>query len=541
MKTLVFSSLAAVLLGAAPPQSPISSERIKADDRALSADAFAGRGPGEPGEARTVAYLAHAFAEAGLEPAGERGGWFQDVPMVRLDRQPGARLSVRIAGKVTTLRPGPDAALTLRNSGRFTLANAPLMFAGWGIVDPARGWNAYDGVDLHGKVVVLLANDPDFEADRDLGFEGRALAFVGRTGTKVAAAAKAGAVGALVIHEEAAFSWPYAQAGSGDALPSFAYAPLNPSQLGFTAIVRKDVAVALLNSLGYTLSALKVRARSPSFRAFPLRSASVSVDGANRATPIVSRNVLAKLRGASRPDEYVLYGAHWDANGRNGPDRTGDAIRNGAIDNATGTAEVLELARAFKAAPRPARTTVFAAWTSEKKGLLGSEWFAAHPLIPLERTAAVINLDPHVNLPAARNIELIGPGKTDLEQVLGAAAASAGLRVDSEPNPEAGWYFRSDQYSFALRGVPVITFRAGRDLLSGGTAAGQRIVSAFNRFCYHQPCDEFDPRWTFAGPAQEALVAFRLGQQVANDARWPSWYRGNEFRRLREQSAPARR
>ncbi|MBA2623226.1 MAG: M28 family peptidase, partial [Chthoniobacterales bacterium] len=229
-------------------------------------------------------------------------------------------------------------------------------------------------------------------------------------------------------------------------------------------------------------------------------------------------------------------GAHWDANGQNGPDKTGDAIRNGAIDNATGTSEVLEIARAFKQGEPPARTVVFAAWTAEEKGLLGSDFYAAHPLHPLATTAAVINLDPHVVLPAARDIELIGGGRTTLEEDFARVAKAQGLRVTPEPNPEAGWYFRSDHFPFARRGVPALAFRAGRDLVAGGTAAGQRIVADYNKRCYHQPCDQFDPRWTFAGTVQEASVAYALGRELADSTSWPSWNPGNEYKSLREQT-----
>ena len=527
----------ALTLTAAAP-SPISPSRIRADVRTLSSDAFMGRGPGEPGEARTVEFLARSFKAAGLEPGGTNGSWTQDVPLVRLDRLPGATVSLRIRGKSRPLALGREATLALRNAGGFRLANAPLMFAGWGVVDPARGWDAYAGVDMRGKIAVLLASDPDFEAGRDLGFGGRALSIAGRTGSKVAAAARAGAAGVIVIHEEAALSWPFSQAASGDALPTFAYAPLQPSPLGFTAIMRRDLATA---TLGLDLAVLKRRARNPRFRAFRLGDAALSVNGATRATPFISQNVVAIIKGAARPDEYVLYGAHWDANGHNGPDASGDIDRNGAVDNATGTAELLEVARAFKAGPRPRRSVVFAAWTAEEKGLLGAEYYAAHPLYPLSRTAAVINLDPHVVLPAARNLELIGPGQTSLEDDLRAAAALAGQRVDPEPSPEAGWYFRSDHYPFAQRGVPALAFRAGRDLIGRGPAAGQRAISAYNRNCYHQPCDEFDPRWTFAGTAQEALAAFRVGHKIANATSWPTWRANSEYRAVRAASAAERR
>ncbi|MDQ6624645.1 MAG: M28 family peptidase, partial [Verrucomicrobiota bacterium] len=396
---------AAALAGA-----PISAEHIKEDVKNLSSDEFLGRGPGETGEEKTIAYLANAFAKAGLKPAGEKGGWYQDVPLVRLDRLPGAKLALKVGGKTMPLELGRDATLALRNPERTEVTDAPLVFAGFGVVNPELGWNAYDGVDMTGKIAVVLANDPDFEAGKDLGFEGRRMAYSGRVGVKFEMATKAGAVGVLVIHEEAAASYPFSQLGSGDALPAVAFAPLNPSPLKFSGWINGEVANDLLKKSKLDLATLKTRARDPKFRAFPIAGASISASGDLKATPFVSHNVLAKITGAAQPNQFVLYGAHWDANGQNGPDKTGDAVRNGAVDNATGTSELLEIARAFKNAEPPARTVVFAAWTAEEKGLLGSEYYAAHPLYPLATTAAVINLDPHVVLPAARDIELIGGG-----------------------------------------------------------------------------------------------------------------------------------
>jgi len=509
--------------------SVISADRIRDDVRVLASDEFAGRGPGEVGEQKTVEFLARAFAAAGLEPGGIDGLWTQPVHLVRLDRLPGARLSLTLPGGGMPLDVGAQATLALRNVGRTEVANAPLVFGGYGVVDTARGWDAYAGIDLRGKVVVVLANDPDFEAGEDLGFEGRRMVLAGRVGSKFEAAARAGALGVLVIHEDAAASYPFSQVASGDALPAFVLAPLKPSSLQLSGWLRHDVASRVLERAGLQIDALKRQARSAGFRALPIEGATLSASGEVAAKDVVSHNVFARIRGATRPDEYVLYGAHWDANGLNGPDTRGDGIRNGAVDNATGTAEVLEIARAFAKGPRPARTVVFALWTAEEKGLLGAEAYAANPIYPLAKTAAVINLDPHVVLPAARDIELVGGGRTDLEARLAEAATRLGLRVTPEPNPEAGWYFRSDHYPFAKRGVPALAFRAGRDLVDGGVAAGNAWVEAYNARHYHQTTDEFDPTWTFAGTAQEAAVAYELGRALANDDAWPGWHPGVEY------------
>lgn len=526
-----------LLLALATLASPISADRIRADVKILSSDAFAGRGPGEAGEEKAIAHIAAAFRAAGLAPAGDRGGWYQDVPLVRLDRRAGATMTLTVGGRAVPLALGRDATLALRNGGETRLANAPIVFAGYGVVDPVTGWDAYAGVDMTGKVALLLANDPDFEGGADLGFGGRRMAYPGRFGAKVEAAAKAGAVAVMVIHEDAAASYPFLQVASGDALPAFAPAPLAPSAFKASGWLRGDLAATLL---GLDLAEAKRRARDKAFRATPVAGASLSLAGTVKATAVVSHNVVGRLAGASRPDEALVYGAHWDANGTNGPDATGDAIRNGAIDNATGTAELIEIARAFGQGPRPARTIVFAAWTAEEKGLLGAEYYVAHPAHPLATTAAMLNLDPHVVLPAARDIELIGGGRTPLEADLARLAHARGLAVVPEPAQEAGWYYRSDQFAFAKRGVPVVYFRAGRDLVDGGRAKGEAIVAAYNARCYHQPCDRFDPAWRFAGTAREADLAYAIGREIADAATWPAWNSGSEFREVRDASAALR-
>ena len=529
MRHLSFAFAAVTLIAAAPP--PISAARIKADVQTLSSDAFAGRGPGEDGEAKTIAFLQSAMAKAGLKPGGPGGSWLQEVPLVRLDRLPGAAMTLTLAGTPQPLVLGRDATLALRNPGVTNVGDLPLVFAGFGIT--GQGYDSFAGVDMAGKVAVVLANDPDFEAGRDLGFEGRRMVIGGRVGSKFEAAARAGAAGVLVIHEDAAASYPWAQVGSGDALPAMTLAPLKPSSLQLSGWLSGAAAADLLKSVKLDLASLKQLARDPGFRAFVLPGATLSASGEVKATPFTSHNVIGRLKGMYRPNETVLYGAHWDANGRNGPDAAGDGIRNGAIDNATGTAELLEVARAFTAGHRPSRSVVFAAWTAEEKGLLGAEYYAANPVVPLVDTVAVINLDPHVVLPAATNLELIGGGRSQMDYYLGVAAKQLGLRVDPEPNPEAGWFFRSDHYPFARRGVPVLAFRAGRDLVDGGTALGDAIVAAYNAQDYHQPSDQFRPEWDFAGTAQEATAAFIAGHDLATCTVWPAWYPSAEFASLR--------
>ena len=514
MRTLI---LVTALIAAAPAAAApftFSANRIGGDVRSLASDAFAGRGPGETGEAQTLAFLAARFAAAGLEPAGPDGSWLQPVPLIRLDRAPGASLTIRLNGEALPVMLGSNATLALRLPGETSITDAGIVFAGFGVA--ANGFDPYQGADVTGKIVLLLAGDPDGEAGRDLGFGGRRLVLAGRTGSKIAAAARAGAIGAIVLHEDFAASYPLAQLVGTERVPQMA---AGAAQFGgnmrFSSWIERGLGTRLLAAVGLDLASAKAAARKPDFRARPL-PATASAAGRLTATAFTSYNVVGKLKGAARADEAVLFGAHWDANGQGVPDASGDAIRNGAIDNATGTAELIEVARAFAAGPRPARTLVFAAWTAEEKGLLGADYYAANPLVPLEKTVAVINLDPHVQLPRTRSLELIGGGRTTLEADLGVAAKAMGLVVVPEPNPEAGWYFRSDHYPFAQRGVPALAFRAGRDLAVGGTAAGQALIDDYNQRCYHQPCDQVGAGFTFQAAAQEAEAAWRVGQSAAN-------------------------
>ncbi len=520
MRHLFLTALIAATPAMAAPVT-ISADRIGADVRSLASDTFAGRGPGEVGEAQTLAFLSARMAEAGLEPAGADGSWLQPVPMIRLDRAGDARLSLTVGGTALPVTLGRNATLALRVPGETALTSTPIVFAGFGVV--AGGHDPYQGIDVAGKIVLVLAGDPDGEAGRDLGFEGRRLVLAGRVGSKFAAAAKAGAAGVLVLHEDFAASYPMAQLVGTERVPQMVPGATQfGGPLRFSSWIEGSIGARLLASVGLDLATAKVAARDPAFRARPL-AATASVAGRLTATPFTSFNVIGRLKGATRPDEAVLYGAHWDANGQGVPDAAGDAIRNGAIDNATGTAELIEVARAFAAGPRPARSIIFAAWTAEEKGLIGADHYAANPVVPLASTVAVINLDPHVQLPRTRSIELIGGGRTTLEADLADAAKAMGLVVVPEPNPEAGWYFRSDHYPFAARGVPALAFRAGRDLVDGGTAAGDALIADYNQRCYHQPCDQVGAGFTFQAAAQEAEVAWRTGLAVANRAARPGW------------------
>lgn len=534
--------LPAALLLAAPAAaqvdpSPIQAAAIREDVRAMSSDAFQGRGPGERGETVTLAYLKQQFEAAGLQPAGPNGSWFQDVPLVRMDK--GAMTMEVMAGgqRIPTAR-ARDWSIATSHEGTAGVTDAPVVFAGFGIHAPELGWDNYAGADVKGKVVLILPNDPDF--DQETGpFGGRQRSRY--AGGKAQAAFARGAVAVLQIHRQALTSWPWQQVWNSDPNPTFRLAsaptPTGPARL--TGYVTGDLAAAMLSRGGLDLEALIRQAQRPGFRAVAVPNASVTASARVTASSMTTRNFVAKLDGTTRANETVVFGAHWDAYGAGPADATGDTIRNGAVDNAVGTATMIEVARAFARGPRPKRTLLFIGYTSEEDGLLGAYHYVANPLRPLETTAAVFNLDPHLALPATRSVELIGAGRVDLEDDLARLAQAQGRRIEPEVAPEAGWYQRSDHYAFAQAGVPSLYFRAGRDLATGGRA--DAVVEQYNAQCYHQRCDEFREEWDMAAAAQDGALVHALAREVADGDRWPEWRAGQEWGAIRAKSRARRR
>ncbi len=522
------------------PAPPIlSPERIKADIKTMAADNFHGRGPTQVGERLTLEFLQARFRQLGLKPLDPAGSFLQDVPLLRWTRT-GADMSLDLNGQRIPLRSGTEVAAASRIEGRTTLSAVPVVFVGYGVVQPRLGYDPYAGIDVRGKVVVALAGDPDVEAGRDLGFGGRSSSPLART--KLADAQKRGAAAFFQIHDTFPSSYPWLQVANGDAVPGYALDEGRvPAAFGIRGQFRNDIGAALLKAGGVDYAAAKKAAQSASFRGMVLPGVTFSgrVDTVlDRAT---SHNVLAMLPGTDRAADTVFYGAHWDAYGENAFDPPADRIRNGAIDNATGTATLLEIARTYTMAPHTRRSVVFALWTAEEKGLLGSTWYAEHPLRPLATTAAQFNLDPHVVLGRTRNLDLIGVNRSPLELDLRRVASAQGLKVKPEVNTEAGWYFRSDHYALAQVGVPGVYFRAGRDLVRGGLPAGEAMRARYNARCYHQTCDEFEAKWDLTGAAQEGSVAYTLGREIAQSNRWPVWNADSEFAPVRERSATDRR
>ncbi len=526
-------------LASAQAPSPIQPAAIREDVRILSSDAFQGRGPGERGETATLAYLRDQFEAAGLSPGGPNGSWYQDVPLVRLDH--GQRsFDLAVGGERLQLHSSRDWSLRGSHEGQAAVENAPIVFVGFGIHAPELGWDDYSGIDVRGRIVVLLPNDPDF--DRDEGpFGGRARSRFARGKARIAY--ERGALGVITIHRAALTSWPWQQIENADTDPTYrrqaAPAPTGPARV--EGWLTDRAAAVLFSRAGLDLETLIRRAQQPGFRGIEIPGASLSAAVTVSATPMVTRNIIARLDGTTRAGETVVLGAHWDAYGTGPADATGDTIRNGAVDNAIGTSTLLEVARAFARAPRTQRSLLFIGYTAEEDGLLGAYEYVARPVRPLETTAAVFNLDPHVSLPLTRSVELIGAGRTDLERDLERLAAVQGRRIEPEVAPDAGWYMRSDHYAFAEAGVPAIYFRAGRDLAIGGSPAGNALVNAYNNQCYHQRCDEFDPGWDMAAAAQDGALVYAMAREIADSGRWPAWNAGTDFRSVRDRSRAARR
>ncbi|USI74373.1 M28 family peptidase [Sphingomonas morindae] len=546
---LVAALLAAPALLAAAP-APVTPAELSATVKTLASDAFGGRAPGTPGEAKTIAYLVARLKALGLTPAAPGGGWTQTVPMIHNITGAPRRLVLETGGRTIDLVPGRDVAPgTTRATDRIAFAHAPLVFVGYGVHAPERGWDDFKGVDLHGKVAVFLVNDPDYEAVRGEDafgrFGGQAMTYYGRWTYKYEEAARQGAIGALIIHETgpAGYGWNVAgnSVGGTYALP---VSGDEPQPVALQSWLSGPAAAALFKAAGQDLAALKRQARSAAFRPVPLGDVRLSADLPVRSERIESHNVLAKIAGTRAPGETLLFGAHWDAYGIGAPDAQGRTIRPGANDDALGVAALIALARAYKAGPPPQRTIGFGFWTAEERGLLGSEYYARHPAFPLATTVANLTIDILQTAGAARDVVLIGAGQDSLDTDLARAARAQGRTVTPDAKPERGLFYRADHFSLAKRGVPTLLLMGaggGVDLVKGGRAAGDAWVTDYTAHCYHQTCDSWSAAWDLTGATQDVNLFYAVGRDLANSRAWPGWNAQSEFRATRAASAAERR
>ena len=529
----------------AQPAMPIEAYRLVETVRTLASDTFEGRAPGTRGEERTLGYLIARFEALGLEPAGTDGQWLQKVPLLHTRLQAPRQLAFATPGGEVAPRLAEDIYLsTIRPEDAARVANAPLVFVGYGVKAPERGWDDFKGTDLKGKVAVFLINDPDFVAkpgEPAAGkFGDRTMTYYGRSTYKFEEAARQGAVAALIVHNAAGvgYGWNVVISPGGENY-DIVRAPRALTSLKLQGWISADMSTRLFAAAGLDLAKLEVAARSPGFRPIELKGVTLNADIPVLPEVVTSHNVLAKIPGTTRPDEVVMFGAHWDAYGEGKPDAQGRIYRAGANDDALGIAGMLEIARAMKAAPAPQRTVVFGAWTAEERGLLGSEYYAANPVYPMERTVANLGLDILQTAGAAKDVVLVGKGQNTLEDDMARVAATQGRTVTPESLPERGLFYRADHFSFAKRGVPVMLLMGiagASNLKLGGVAAGQAWIDAYTGQCYHQACDAWGPDWNLDGAVQDIALTGIIGAELANSTNWPQWKPGSEFKAIRDRS-----
>jgi Zn-dependent M28 family amino/carboxypeptidase len=521
---------------------PLNQAAVADMVKTLASDEFEGRSPGSAGEEKTVAYLIERFRAAGLQP-GNNGSWTQDVPTVEIAATNQTGLAIT-GGKGGTMlfAPGRDfVAGSYRAVDRTAIADAELVFVGYGINAPELGWNDYAGLDMKGKVAVILVNDPDYETATEDGlFKGRRMTYYGRWTYKFEEAARQGARAALIIHETypAAYGWNVIESSWTGPQYFVQSADKGMDQTEANGWIQKGVAEQMLKAAGQDLTQLTAAAKQRGFKPVPLGlKASMNFDNSMRTA--MSKNVIGILPGRKRPDEYVLYTGHWDHLGRCKANAKGDDICNGAVDNATGTAMLAALAEANVKAGAADRSQVFLAVTLEESGLLGSEYYAANPVYPLAKTVGGVNMDALSPGSASRDFQVVGGDKSELTRYVNTVTRAMGLTQSPESDIERGYYYRSDHFSFAKRGVPMFNLGRGNDWVKGGRAAGEAAAKRYNEEAYHGPEDEFDPNWDWSGMLQDGELYYRLGRSLASTTDWPNWHPTDEFRSIRDQSRKA--
>ena len=529
-------------------EATIDTERLSSIVRELASDEYQGRAPGTPGGRKTVDYLVAQFRALGLEPGGANGSWTDDVPMIHTLFDGPGEIRFVVDGEPQPLQQKQDIEVSTVRDVESIAIDSPVVFVGFGAYAPERDWDDYGDIDLRGKVALYLVNDPDFAAQPGEPVAGRfgnrKMTYYGRWAYKFEEAARRGAVAALVIHETeaAGYGWNVASSSPGE---NYAVVsgdePVPPVLL--QGWLHGDAADALMRDAGYDLDALRTRARSPEFAAFEMDGVRFEATASVTVDHFESSNVLAILPGKSRPDETLMVSAHWDAYGVGEPDEQGRTIRPGANDDALGIAGILEIARVLKAGPPLERSVVFAAWTAEESGLLGSSAYAKDPVYPLETTVANLTLDILNTAGPSRDVVLVGEGQSELEDDLARAAAAQGRSVTPESLPENGLFYRADHFPMARGGVPVLLIMqiaGAADLVEGGREAGAEWIAQYIGHCYHQTCDAWDPDWDLRGAAQDIELVRAIIEDLANSRRWPQWKTGSEFKAIREQSAAAR-
>ncbi len=516
------------------PLATIDETSLRARIATLASDDFGGRAPATSGGEKTRQYLIDEMQEIGLLPANGNS-YEQAVPLIELTADP-RRSSFSVNG--SQLAYGEEVMFwTKRVEENVSFSYSDLVFVGFGVVAPEYGWNDYEGIDVTGKTVVMLVNDPGYATQDPELFKGRSMTYYGRWTYKFEEAARQGAAAAIVVHqtEPASYGWGVVEGSWSGPQLDLKRANGGADRVLMEGWIQESVAQRLFSEAGLDFDTQLAAAATPGFSPVPMSGLSASGVINNNIRESESANVSGVLRGAQRPDEYILYMAHWDHLGRNFS-AASDSIANGAVDNATGTAGILSIASAFaKNETPPDRSVLFIAVTAEESGLLGSAYFAEDPFVPLANIVGGINVDALLPTPPAKDLIVVGNGASELEDLLQEAAGKRNLSLSPDASPESGFFYRSDHISLAKTGVPMLYANAGLDLIDGGQEAGRAIAADYRAERYHKPADEYDEAWDMRAILQTFEILFEVGASMAYSDEWPNWYEGNEFRALRDE------
>jgi len=525
-----------------PALAAITADNILQHVNRLASDAFEGRGPGTAGEDSSVAYITEQFKALGLAPGNPDGTYIQPVSMIGYTSHPDA--SIAVGGKPMKLRfPNDYVAVSRRNANAIRVDNSDVVFVGYGVVAPEYGWDDYKGLDVKGKTIIMLVNDPAVPSPDDSTkldstmFKGKAMTYYGRWTYKYEIASDKGAAAAIIVHETGPAGYPYEVVVGSWGRENFDVKATGPTnRVAVEAWMALDKTKELFRNAGLNFDSLKKAATRKDFKPVAL-NAKATFHVRNQVREIQSKNVVAKLEGsdANLKDEYVIYTAHWDHLGR---DTTlkGDQIFNGALDNATGVGALLTVAKAFKALPKPpARSVLFLAVTAEEQGLLGAKWYATHPLYPLNKTLVDMNMDGVNQWGKTKDLTVVGYGNSTLDDLLGTVLASqSGRTIKPDPEPEKGFFYRSDHFEFAKQGVPALYVDAGTEYVGKDSTYGQKKRDEYTENDYHKPSDQVKPDWDLSGAVEDLQAFFQVGYRVAQTDRWPEWKQGTEFKARRD-------
>jgi Zn-dependent M28 family amino/carboxypeptidase len=517
------------------PSGAIDADRYDRNVATLSSDEFEGRAPGTRGERLTVNFLVEQFVEMGLQP-GYGDSYLQPVPMVELTNRQRSTLDVTFDDDILELAYPDQMIINSRLLGEdeHGVSDSELVFVGYGVVAPEYDWNDYAGLDVEGKTVVILVNDPGYDSGDEAVFNGRAMTYYGRWTYKYEEAARQGAAAAIIVHETEPASYPWEVVINSWSTPEFVLAADSDEPKSvIEGWITVETAQELFARADLDFHDERERAGAGGFTPVSL-GAKVSASVRNDVREGVSYNVLGLLPGSERPDEAIVYLAHWDHLGRNMAIPGSAGIYNGAIDNASGTAGLIEIASAFQQAGQPERSVLFLAVTLEEYGLLGSAHYVNDPVFPHEKTVAAINMDAMTLAGPMRDVVVVGYGSSELEEILAVAAEDQDRYIEPEPTPEAGFYYRSDHFNFARAGIPALYAKGGVDHREHGREYGEAWALDYRDNRYHKPADEHDPDWDLSGVIEDFELLYKVGRYLAGGDEWPNWYEGNEFRAIRD-------